>query len=62
MIKDKRSSIGVIGAGIQGVCNSLFLIKKGYKVTLIDKDEPGKKFSIIWECWTFFSICFVINE
>ena len=38
-----KSSIGVIGAGIQGVCISLFLIKKGFKVTLIDRDEPGEK-------------------
>ena len=38
-----KSSIGVIGAGIQGVCISLFLIKKGFKVTLIDRDDPGQK-------------------
>ena len=37
-----RSSIGVIGAGIQGVCISLYLIKKGFKVTLFDRDDPGK--------------------
>ena len=37
-----KSSIGVIGAGIQGVCISLNLIKRGFKVTLIDRDEPGK--------------------
>ncbi len=37
-----RSSVGVIGAGIQGVCISLCLIKKGFKVTLIDHDDPGK--------------------
>ena len=37
-----RSSIGVIGAGIQGVCTSLALIKKNFKVTLIDRDSPGK--------------------
>ena len=37
-----RSSVVVIGAGIQGVCNSLFLIKKGFKVTIIDRDDPGK--------------------
>ena len=37
-----RSSVGVIGAGIQGICISLNLIKKGFKVTLIDRDEPGK--------------------
>ena len=33
--------IGIIGAGIQGVCNGLFLLKKGYDVTLFDRDEPG---------------------
>ena len=37
-----KSSVGVIGAGIQGVCISLCLVKKGFKVTLIDRDEPGK--------------------
>ena len=40
---EPRSSVGVIGAGIQGVCISLYLIKKGFKVTLIDRDEPGKE-------------------
>ena len=39
----KKSSIGVIGAGIQGVCISLCLIKKGFNVTLIDQDDPGAK-------------------
>ena len=38
-----KSSVVVIGAGIQGVCISLFLLKKGFKVTLIDRDEPGKE-------------------
>ena len=37
-----KSSIGIIGAGIQGICISLCLIKKGFKVTLIDHDDPGK--------------------
>ena len=36
-----KPSVGVIGAGIQGVCISLCLIKKGFRVTLIDRDEPG---------------------
>jgi len=36
-----RSSVGIIGAGIQGLCISLNLIKKGFDVTLIDRDEPG---------------------
>ena len=38
---EKKLKIAVIGAGIQGVCNALFLQKKGYQVTLFDKDEPG---------------------
>ena len=38
-----KSSVGVIGAGIQGICISLCLIKKGFKVTLIDRDDPGKE-------------------
>ncbi len=33
--------IGIIGAGIQGVCSALFLQKKGYAVTLFDKENPG---------------------
>ena len=40
---DSRSSVGVIGAGIQGVCISLCLVKKGFKVTLIDREDPGKE-------------------
>ena len=39
---NSKSSVGVIGAGIQGVCISLNLIKKGFKVTLFDRDDPGK--------------------
>ncbi len=38
---NSKSSVGVVGAGIQGVCVSLNLIKKGFKVTLIDRDDPG---------------------
>tara|TARA_B100000378_G_scaffold250109_1_gene223893 strand:- start:33 stop:1310 length:1278 start_codon:yes stop_codon:yes gene_type:complete len=38
-----QSSVGVIGAGIQGVCISLCLIKKGFKVTLLDHNDPGKE-------------------
>ena len=42
-VDDKlKSSIAVIGAGIQGICISLNLIKKGYNVILIDRDDPGK--------------------
>ena len=41
-MESKSFSVGIIGAGIQGVCISLFLIKKGFSVTLIDREEPGK--------------------
>ena len=37
-----KSSVGVIGAGIQGICISLNLIKKGFNVTIFDKEDPGK--------------------
>ena len=37
-----KPSIGIVGAGIQGVCISLFLVKKGFEVILIDRDEPGR--------------------
>ena len=39
--KKSKSSVGVVGAGIQGVCISLSLIKKGFKVKLFDRSEPG---------------------
>ena len=35
------SSVGIVGAGIQGVCIGYQLIKKGIPVTLFDKNEPG---------------------
>ena len=42
---EKKIKIGVIGAGIQGVCNALFLQKKGFEVTLFDRYEPGNSAS-----------------
>ncbi|MDC1338016.1 FAD-binding oxidoreductase [Pelagibacteraceae bacterium] len=38
---EKNLKIGIIGAGIQGISNALFLQKKGFKVTIFDRDEPG---------------------
>ncbi len=38
---DNNLKVGIVGAGIQGVCTALFLQKKGYQVTLFDRDEPG---------------------
>ena len=37
----RNSSVGVVGAGIQGVCIALSLIKKGFDVTIFDKENPG---------------------
>jgi D-hydroxyproline dehydrogenase len=36
-----KSNIGIVGAGIQGVSNALFLQKKGFNVTIFDKNEVG---------------------
>ena len=37
----KCNSVGIVGAGIQGVCIGLQLIKKGIPVTIFDKNDPG---------------------
>ena len=50
----KNLKIGVVGTGIQGVCSALFLQKKGYDVTLFDRDEPGSLDSILWKCRVIF--------
>ena len=39
------TSVGIIGAGIQGVCASIFLQKKGFKITLFDKGDPGNPYN-----------------
>ena len=38
---EKKLKIGIVGAGIQGVSNALFLQKKGFEVTIFDKKDPG---------------------
>jgi len=38
---EMKLKIGIVGAGIQGISNALFLQKKGFKVTIFDRDEPG---------------------
>jgi len=38
---ENKLKIGVVGAGIQGISNALFLQKKGFSVTIFDRDEPG---------------------
>ena len=37
----KVLKVAIVGAGIQGISNALFLQKKGFKVTIFDRDEPG---------------------
>ena len=38
---EKNLKIGIVGAGIQGISNGLFLQKKGFSVTIFDRNEPG---------------------
>jgi len=38
---DNKFKVGIVGAGIQGISNALFLQKKGYEVTIFDRDNPG---------------------
>ena len=38
---NKNIKVGIVGAGIQGISNALFLQKKGFKVTIFDRDNPG---------------------
>ena len=38
---NKNIKVGIVGVGIQGVSNALFLQKKGFNVTIFDRDNPG---------------------
>ena len=40
---NKNLKVGIVGAGIQGVSNALFLQKKGFNVTIFDRDNPGSQ-------------------
>src|SRR5262245_23801399 len=42
MGRDLRDGIVVLGAGIVGVCTAWHLLRRGAKVTLIDRDAPGR--------------------
>ena len=39
----KCNSVGIVGAGIQGVCTGLQLIKKNIPVTIFDRQDPLSK-------------------
>lgn len=36
-----KPHVAVIGAGIVGICSAAFLQREGYRVTLIDAEDPG---------------------
>src|SRR5215510_12365464 len=38
---EESDTVVVVGAGIVGVCAAWHLLRRGAKVTLIDRDEPG---------------------
>ncbi len=38
---NNKLSVGIVGAGIQGISNALFLQKKGFNVTIFDRENPG---------------------
>jgi D-hydroxyproline dehydrogenase len=38
---NKVLKVGIVGSGIQGISNALFLLKKGFEVTIFDRNEPG---------------------
>ena len=41
MLDKTCSSVGIIGAGIQGVCTGLQLLKKNIPTTIFDQNDPG---------------------
>ena len=43
-------SIAVVGAGIVGICSAYFLKKSGFRVTLIDRENPGTMTSFGHAC------------
>ena len=38
---NKSLKVGIVGAGIQGISNALFFQKKGFDVTIFDRENPG---------------------
>ncbi len=46
MVKPICTSVGIVGAGIQGVCIGLQLLKKGIPVTIFDREDPRNPNSV----------------
>ena len=38
---NNKIKVGIVGAGIQGISNALFLQKKGFEVAIFDRENPG---------------------
>ena len=55
-------SIAVIGAGIIGICSAYYLQKSGFKVTLIDHNEPGSMTSSGHACTFADYACVPVNS
>jgi D-amino-acid dehydrogenase len=54
--------IAVIGAGIVGICSAYFLQKSGFKVTLVDHNEPGSMTSSGHACTFADYACVPVNS
>ena len=46
---NKNLKVGIVGAGIQGVSNALFLQKKGFDVIIFDRDNPGSYLGYLYQ-------------
>ena len=52
----KKLKVGIVGAGIQGISNALFLQKKGFDVTIFDRDESRKPWQHLMEMLVIFHL------
>ncbi|HKK30502.1 MAG TPA: FAD-dependent oxidoreductase [Alphaproteobacteria bacterium] len=41
MTEHSKGHAAIIGAGVVGICSAAFLQREGYRVTLVDAEEPG---------------------
>ena len=57
-----KPQVAVVGAGIIGICSAFFLQKSGFKVTLIDKNEPASMTSYGHACTFADYACVPINS
>ena len=57
-----KPHIAVVGAGIVGICSAYFLNKSGFKVTLIDRNDPGTMTSYGHACTFADYACVPVNS